>query len=108
VHGPATARQSGGAHAGRHSPHGAALAQGCPVQVVGRGARDPPIVLGEEGPAPRRADTSPLRARRVAPVVGRRRRGAGSGSELLDIEATQTLHASWDRATVWSVSSESS
>jgi hypothetical protein len=78
VRGRTAAQQPDGAHAGHHSPRGAAPAQGYPMQVAGRGARGPPPVLGEEGLAPHGAGASPPRARRAAPVVGRRRRG-GAG-----------------------------
>jgi hypothetical protein len=89
VCGRAAARQLDGAHTGHRSPHGAPPARGCLVQVAGREARHPCPALGEEGSAPRQAGASPPRARRAAPTAGRRWRGAGSGSELLDAVATQ-------------------
>jgi hypothetical protein len=87
------ARQPGGARAARHFLREVVPERGCLVQVVGRRALGPCPVLGEEGTAPRRAGTWPTRARRAMPVIGRQRRGVGSGSELLDAEATQTLHS---------------
>jgi hypothetical protein len=59
VHGRAAVQQQDDAHDGLHSLHGASPTQGCPVQVVGRGARHPCLALGEEGPAPRRAGAFP-------------------------------------------------
>jgi hypothetical protein len=79
------------------------------VQVVGREARGPPLVLGEEGPAPRRASALPPRARQAAPVVGRQRCG---GAELAPVWSFLTpkprrhCTLAWDRAAAWSVSSE--
>jgi hypothetical protein len=91
--GPEVVRQPGGAPAARCSPRGAAPTQECSVQVVNREALGPSPAPSEEGSAPRRAGAWPLRARRVVPIVGRRWRGAGSGSELLDVGATQMLHS---------------
>jgi hypothetical protein len=104
--GPVAARQPGGARAARHSPHRAAPARGCPVQVVGRGAQGPSLALGGEGPAPRRASAWPPRARRAVPVVGRWR---CSGTVLALVRSCLTPRQrrcctpAWDRATVWSV-----
>jgi hypothetical protein len=106
VRGPVAARQPGGARAARHSPHGAAPARGCPVQVVGRGAQGPFLTLGGEGPAPRRASAWPPRARRAVLVVGCWR-CSGAVLALVRSCLTPRQHRrctpAWDRAAVWSV-----
>jgi hypothetical protein len=90
------ARPCGRSAVGRRSCRSSFPSQGSSytgMSCAGRrlhGVRHPSPVLGEEGPTPRQAGASPPRARRAVPASGRRRRGAGSGSELLDAEATQT------------------
>jgi hypothetical protein len=79
----------------------------CRSSVAGLGDILHRDILGEEGQAPRRAGASPSRARQVAAVVGRQWRGPGSGSELLDVEDTQSIPV-WDHTAAWFVSSKSS
>jgi hypothetical protein len=111
VHGRAAGRQLDGAHAGRRPPHGAPPAQGCLVQVIGRGARHPCPALGEEGQAPRRAGALPPRVRRATPAVGRRRRGGAESAAVRSCSMRRPRRRCipvWDRAVAWFIPFESS
>jgi hypothetical protein len=111
VRGRAAGWQPDDTHVGRHSPHGAPLAQGCLVQAIGCGARHPCPALGEEGLAARRASALPPRVRRAAPAAGRRRRGGAEPAtawSCLMRRPRRRCTLAWDRVVTWFVPSESS
>jgi hypothetical protein len=80
------------------------------VRVVGRGAQHPCPARGEEGLAPRRAGVLPLRVRRVAPAVGRRRHLGAEPAPVRSYSMRRPRRCcipTWRLVVVWFVPSES-